>query len=265
MSPVRQASAAKAAERALKRPHVAEWFGHRVFPGVSRGGVPVQDQQSQHCPFLTETLQVTTKCVKDERARGVCTISAGSNGIRQDWLVCPYRALNDDLLADMVRRLYGIPQEDAVLIRPVPALGTDAGKSEILSAVSGSERVFVCFQDKLGGEISLSKTYASPELSFDITVVELLAGSDGAASLELFEPDVHLGKYGVIELQTTDTHGSYRQAVEALTNALDLHKARFPEMLALAENAEWTGRKVEGPNISNVSSAPSIRSSSSSR
>ena len=40
-------------------------------------------------------------------------------------------------------------------------------------------RVFVYFQDKLGGEISLSRTGASPELSFDITVVELLpAASD---------------------------------------------------------------------------------------
>ena len=69
--------------------------------------------------------------------------------------------------------------------------------------------MFVYFQDKLGGEIGLSRTAASPELSFDITVVELLpavrmtAGTAGA-----HESAVSVGKYGVIELQTTDTHGS---------------------------------------------------------
>ena len=54
----------------------------------------------------------------------------------------------------------------------------------------------------------------------------------------------------MIELQTTDTHGSYKHAVSALTNALDLHGNQFPQMLA--DNPEWAGRKVEGPNISNV-------------
>ena len=37
------------------------------------------------------------------------------------------------------------------------------------------------------------------------------------------EPAVCVGKYGVIEVQTTDTHGTYKHAVNALTNALDLH------------------------------------------
>jgi hypothetical protein len=149
----------------------------------------------------------------------------------------------------MVTRLYGIAPLDPLLIRPVVALAEEAGRSEILDAVHGSHRVFVYFQDKLGGEISLSKTTASPELSFDITVAELLpaapAGPTGLAS-----PAVTVGKYGVIELQTMDTHGSYMHAVTALTNALDLHGERFPDLLA--ENPEWAGRKIEGPNISNV-------------
>lgn len=60
----------------------------------------------------------------------------------------------------------------------------------------------------------------------------------------------HLGKYGVIELQTTDTHGSYKHAVSALRGALDLHPEDFPRQLQA--NPEWTGRRIEGPNISNV-------------
>jgi DNA (cytosine-5)-methyltransferase 1 len=90
-------------------------------------------------------------------------------------------------------------------------LADDPGKSEILDAVHGPERVFVYFQDKLGGEISLSKTGASPELSFDITVVELLparpTGLPGMA-----EPAVTAGKYGVIVDLVIREPGGFRTA-----------------------------------------------------
>ena len=104
-------------ERPVGRPHIAEWFGHRVFPVVATGDIAASDQHSHRCPFLTQTLQASTGCVKAVNSRGVCTISATSNGSRQDWLVCPYRALDDGLLADMVKRLYSIPALDLVLIR----------------------------------------------------------------------------------------------------------------------------------------------------
>jgi hypothetical protein len=250
LSPERRARSVSQPARAASRPHIAEWFGHRVFPTVSSGDTPIEDQESKRCPFLTQTLKHSTACVKATNSRGVCTISASSNGPRQDWLVCPYRALDDGLLSDMVCRLYGIPPLDPVLIRPVVALSDDAGRSEILAAVRGGGRVFVYFQDKLGGEISLAKTKASPELSFDITVVELLPAPSKGSAPGLRASAITTGRYGVIELQTTDTHGSYAQAVSALTSALDLHQERFSAQLA--ENPERAGRKVEGPNISNV-------------
>lgn len=209
------------------------------------------DQESGRCPFLSQTLGSPAGCVKAENSRGVCTISASSNGIRQDWLVCPYRALDSDLLTGMVRRLYGLPASSEILVRPVVSLRDESVRAQVMQALqaSDSRRVFVYFQDKLGGEIGLSRTAASPELSFDITVVELHAvSSDGHPPEQPW--DVLIGRYGVIELQTTDTHGSYRHAVTALANALDLHRERFPRLLA--ENPEWAGRKVEGPNISNV-------------
>ncbi len=165
MSPDRRPAPRAQPSRSLARPHIAEWFGHRVFPHVSLGDAPVSDQRSQRCPFLTETLKASTQCVKAANSRGVCTISATSNGPRQDWLVCPYRALDDGLLADMVRRLYGIPALDPVLIRPVVALNDQAGRVEILTAFRGSQRALVYFQDKLGGEIGLSKTAASPDMA----------------------------------------------------------------------------------------------------
>lgn len=228
---------------ASSRPHISEWFGHRIFPVVSGSSSALADQGAGRCPFLSQTLKQTTPCVKAENSRGVCTISASSNGPRQDWLVCPYRALDDNLLAGMVRRLYGLEGQQPVMIRPALALATAGSRAEITSAAGHDDpcRVFVYFQDKLGGEIGISKTPASPELSFDITVVELLPGGDD---------NVRVGKYGVIELQTTDTHGSYKHAVTALVNALDLHGNHFPEFLG--DYPEWSGRKVDGPNISNV-------------
>lgn len=86
-----------------------------------------------------------TPCVKAQNSRAVCTISAASNGPRQDWLVCPYRALDEGSLGDIVRRLYGMPSLEPVLIRPVVTLGDDPGRSEILSSVGGDRRVFVYF------------------------------------------------------------------------------------------------------------------------
>lgn len=247
MSPARKKANEPSPALPASRPHIAEWFGHRIFPTVSAGDAPIDDQRSERCPFLTQTLKRSTLCVKAPNSRGVCTISASSNGPRQDWLVCPYRALDDGLLTDIICRLYSVPVLDPVVIRPAVTLATDSGRSEILNALSGGTRVFVYFQDKLGGEISLSRTGASPELSFDITVVELLCQ---VGESEPSEFSVTIGRYGVIELQTTDTHGTYSHAVKALTSALDLHAGKFSEQLTV--NPEWAGRKIEGPNISNV-------------
>jgi hypothetical protein len=216
---------------------------------VSRSQAANRDQQSRTCPFLTETLRRQTECVKSENSKGVCTISAESNGPRQDWLVCPYRALDDSLLSQMVRRLYGMPTSTPLFIAPAVTLDDPLLRPEIMQRLQSDTRVFVYFQDKLGGEIGLRKTSASPELSFDITVIELLAGRQTTLDCDTTE-DVSIGKYGVIELQTTDTHGSYKHAVSALTSALDLHGATFADQLVA--NPEWAGRKVEGPNISNV-------------
>lgn len=88
---------------------VSEWFGHRVYPVVSTPE-SVADQQSERCPFLTDATGEQRKCIKAEAAKGVCTISSISNGSRQDWLVCPYRALNEDLVSNSIRQLFALPQ-----------------------------------------------------------------------------------------------------------------------------------------------------------
>lgn len=247
-----------AAEREALRPHIAEWFGHRVFPTVAAHELAQRDQREQRCPFLSQVAERDYGCVKAPNSRGVCTVSAGSNGPRQDWLVCPHRALDDDLLHAMVRRLYGLADGQPVHVLPVTNLADPAVRARFLAAAAdpAGPRQFLAFQQLFGGEIGLSRTPASPELSFDATIVEVGPDPDGAhlpgghPGSEDDPPPVRLGRYGVIEVQTADTHGSYRHAVEAMVSALDLHRGDFPDQIAA--HPDWPGRKVEGPNISNV-------------
>lgn len=232
-------------------PHVSEWYGHRVFPVVATGDSAADDQAARRCPFLTQAVGTEVECAKNSTyrakekeadSRGVCTISASSNGPRQDWVVCPYRALDSSLLAGMVRQLYGLDQDQPVLIRPASALSEAATRDEVLNAArdATSTRAFVYFQDTLSGEIGIPKPLASPQLPIDVTLIELTGQGD----------DLRVGRYGAIEFQATDTPESYAQAVTALSDALDLHGDAFHAVLQ--QNLEWAAFKVEGPDISSV-------------
>ena len=220
--------------------YVSEWFGHRLYPEVVATERSRSDQSQQRCPFLSEATGTTRQCVKRDASRGVCTINSASNGIRQDWLVCPYRALNRDLIARAVRRMFGL--ESAVAPWVVPAIRLDDSqvRSELTIRVSADEPTFIYFDAKLGGELSIPQTDRSPELSFDVTIIELI-GVDGAP---------RIGRVGILEIQTMDFHGSYRTAVRNLTEGLRMHGGNFGD--TLADNQRWLSEGVEGPNISNV-------------
>src|SRR6058998_969423 len=85
---------------------VSEWFGHRIHPVVAATAQALEDQRSNRCPFLSMITGTSRECVKKPAARGICTISASSNGPRQDWIVCPYRALDPALVKAAAERLY---------------------------------------------------------------------------------------------------------------------------------------------------------------
>ncbi|MGH8930099.1 MAG: hypothetical protein ACRDZO_05530 [Egibacteraceae bacterium] len=172
----------------------------------------------------------------------MCTISSHSNGPRQDWLVCPFRALDDDLLNDVVLRLFGYNEFDDVMLCAAPVLSYEERRAQLRQAAALGRPVIVYFQSKLGGEITVPKTDRSPELSLDATLAELLPPEKGEGP--------RLGRYGIFEVQTMDYHDSYAHAVKALNSALDLHTDQFHNVLA--DNAEWLARKIEGPNIANV-------------
>ena len=72
----------------------------------------------------------------------MCTINNASNSTRQDWLVCPYRALDPDLIETVVRRLFGATPDQPLLVVPAPALANQAMRARIAGqADDGSFRV----------------------------------------------------------------------------------------------------------------------------
>ncbi|MBS1853939.1 MAG: site-specific DNA-methyltransferase [Acidobacteria bacterium] len=218
---------------------ISEWFGQRIYPVVRLDVDSVTGKKSEQCPFLTAILRQQTRCVKNENSLGVCTISSSSNGVRQDWLACPYRVIDSRIVRRSCQLIFNLSDAE---INPLPAsvLRDATVRADLEEQLRSGRTAYVFFQDKLGGEISVIGTPQSPEISFDVTLAELA-----------FEKgEFRVTRYGVLELQTMDFHGSYARAVGNLRDALRLHRDGFPE--ALSTNLQWAGEKIEGPNIANV-------------
>src|SRR6266496_474011 len=218
---------------------ISEWFGHRVHPAVISSKQSLAHQTGQICPFLSNVKGVQQKCVKQAASRGVCTISSSSNGPRQDWVVCPYRAFDQRFFKTIAARLYS-ETESRLDIFPAPSLASTTVQSEIRKQVDAGRTVLVYFDVKIGGEISISPTPKSPEMAFDVTFVALTKTGSSYA----------LGRFAILEIQTMDFHGSYKKAVENLEHGLRLHREKFPGVLQ--HNLHWLGEGIEGPNIANV-------------
>ncbi|MFN2623233.1 MAG: hypothetical protein ABR611_10340 [Chthoniobacterales bacterium] len=220
--------------------YISEWFGYRIFPAVSDAPAMVAVQRERRCPFLSASTGEFRECIKAETSKGVCSISTITATRQDDWLVCPYRAVQPDLLEAAARRLFDVAPGMTVLIASAPSLEKTEVRAGIKGALKSDQRAFVFFQDKLGGEISLPRTDRSPELAFDITLVEIKQEGD----------ELHIGQYGILEVQTMDFHGTYRHAVQNLTDALRLHDIGFPA--EVSRNHQWLSDNMEGPNIANV-------------
>jgi hypothetical protein len=220
--------------------YVSEWFGHRVYPTVVAGAGSFGDQQAENCPFLSKATDEARRCIKSAAAKGVCTISTATSGRRMDWLVCPYRALDPAMIEDAVRRLFGFPAHQAAFIVPAIRLADTAIRQTVGDRLEAGGRVFVYFDTKLGGELSIPPTDRSPEFSFDVTIIEIERVGDLP----------HVGRFGVIEIQTMDFHGSYRKVVTNLKDGLRLHPNNFAA--TLQDHPNWLSEDIEGPNIANV-------------
>ena len=248
---------------------IGEWFGHRVYPNIVSSDQSRADQRDKRCPFLTRAKATETPCIKSANARGVCTVTSRPTGPAQedpenpenptniggprDWLVCPYRALDPAVLESCVGLLFGFPRSTPAYVIPAIRVGyedaadvaqrsvVEATRRDFAARLSRGERVFIYFDEKLGGELSMPGTATSPEFSFDVTVFELSIRNDGA---------VHVDRFGIVEIQTMDFHGTYQHAVRNLTDALRMHQNDFAQ--AVQSNQAWLSERMEGPNIANV-------------
>lgn len=223
----------------IKGNYVSEWFGQRIYPTVRLDVNAVTGGNASTCPFLTDVLRSATACVKGDNSHGVCTINSSSNGSRQDWLVCPLRVIDSDIVRKGCRLIFGL--QDDVLPLPVSVLKNEEQLEAFKKTVADEGAGYLFFQNKLGGEISVISTEKSPEMSFDVTLVEIRLDAEGRFSVS---------RYGILEIQTMDFHGSYKSAVRNLRDALRLHKKKFAP--TLQDNQEWSADGIEGPNIANV-------------
>lgn len=153
-----------------------------MYPVAASTSAARADQRNECCPFLSDVTETQVTCVKSAKSkggsssgvsRGVCTISSTSNGLRQDWLACPFRALDVGMLEDAARRLFELDGDRRVQLIAAPSLANEAKRQLFRQALLGGEAGVAYFQGKLGGEISVRATERSPELNFDATMVEL--------------------------------------------------------------------------------------------
>lgn len=230
---------------------VAEWFGHRVWPVVNDKESARSDQARRGCPFLTIATGELALCVKRARGwdepYGVCTISSDSNGVRQDWVACPHRTLDQHftLLETAVRNAYGVEERAEVLLLPLTVLHRRDEGSRIHRALASRTRVFLFSSQKLGGEIELPETDASPGAAVDMSVIEVLEAEENGKPLTF-------GKHLFYEIQTSDFHGSPLHAAALLRALCPRGKASTGYHAALKSKVEVCGAGVEGPNKANI-------------
>ena len=82
-------------------------------------------------------------------------------------------------MEDAARRTFGMTSD--LIVVPAPTLETDDVRDQVAATLRAGGRVVAFLRSKLGGEISLSPTERSPEVSFDITMVEITREADTLA------------------------------------------------------------------------------------
>lgn len=133
-----------------------------------------------------------------------------------------------------------------MVLLPVTVLHL-AEKRELISTGirGGRARVFLFSGNKIGGEVDLPESEASPGGKIDISVIEVTAVKPDSG-----EPDA-FGQHMFYEIQTADFHGSPLHAVRKLRELLptcaepDYHRQ-------LKLSPEVCGHRVEGPNKANI-------------
>jgi hypothetical protein len=231
---------------------LAEWFGFRVYPSgqVNDSAEARRCQAGQLCPFISAATRQDTACIKAKRKgeepTGVCTIQSENADTRGDWLACPFRLLdrNFTLLEDAIRTISKVDRNERLSLYPITVLNRPERKAEIIQLLrDGQVRVFLFTANKLGGEVDIPERASSPGGKVDFSVMEV--------TLTNADPPLNFGKVMMFEIQTADFHGSPKHAVEFLKSVCPKGMTE-PYHDQIRANPDDVGRKVEGPNKSNI-------------
>ena len=220
--------------------YVSEWFGHRVYPIVVSTPKSLADQRNERCPFLSHATGTDRACIKSDASKGVCTINSPSNGVRQDWLVCPYRALNPNLVGSAVKRLFSLPNRASPRILPAVNLEEADERTNVARRVSAGELASIYFR------LQARRRAIDPA---DSALARVLVRYD--------DRRVGEGKRYPAYWQVRhfgNPNGGFPwlvcAAVRNLGEGLRMHGDRFGT--TLSDYQHWLAEGIEGPNIANV-------------
>src|SRR6266699_1345248 len=131
----------------IKQPrgnYISEWFGQRIYPEVRLDDSAISGQNWGICPFLSGIKRERTKCIKGENAFGVCTINSVGIDARRDWLVCPYRVIDSEIVKSGCETIF----KNTASIAPIPIsiLNGKKGLALLEQSLDDNQRAFVFFQ-----------------------------------------------------------------------------------------------------------------------
>lgn len=215
------------------------------LPGVPAGGIEPTSPARSADQYLSlpDSRTIPPRPLRESGYLQRCMyVSTIADQKRYDWLVCPNRALDPSFMSQAARHIFRYEHDEVLHFIAAPTLVNEETRDLIRLSLQRNERVLIYFQEKLGGELSISKTDASPELSFDWTLIEI----------RNIMPVLSLGKFGVLEVQTMDFHGSYKHAVSEVRQLLAADPEQFHAKLSTPAGRQALSKKMEGPNISNV-------------
>ncbi len=159
---------------------VFEWFGN---PLSVRSSEAESLRKRKHCPFLDLPC---TKSFNDGTISGACSMKSNQDGVV---CTCPKRLYAEDYLtlADVARLAFG---QDAQLLHPLALGNADPKQNQIVPLGQGS-----------GREVRLPGRRGKGQFSVDWVLCRL-------------DSKRHLLDFVAVEVQTIDTTGTYRPAVE---------------------------------------------------
>jgi hypothetical protein len=118
-------------------------------------------------------------------------------------------------------------------------------RQNLREALRSGARVFLFTAQKLGGEVDLPETDASPGAAVDMSVMEVTA-------LDSSGKPATYGKHLFYEIQTADFHGSPLHAAKHLRDLCAAGEPGDDYHASLLDRVEVCGTGVEGPNKANI-------------